>query len=69
MHHRLKWFIRVRAQGLRKGDEHLVYTVVRGMARFTITGVCIFCLPFVRFRISRYGMSEIAHLGTAVSVR
>ena len=27
MHHRLQWFIHLRAQGLRKGDEHLAYTL------------------------------------------
>jgi len=25
MHHRLKWFIHLRAQGLQKGDEHPAY--------------------------------------------
>ena len=28
MHHRLQWFIYLRAHGLRKGDEHPAYTLL-----------------------------------------
>jgi len=41
MHHRLQWFIHLRAHGLRKGDEHPAYTPHR--ARHT--------LPFYRLLI------------------
>jgi len=32
MHHRLQWFIHLRAHGLREGDEHPTYTPLRSMA-------------------------------------
>jgi len=36
MRRRLQWFIRLRAHGLRKGDEHSSYTPARGMRQFII---------------------------------
>ena len=34
MHHRLQWFIHLRAHGLGKGDEHPAYTRLSGMTPY-----------------------------------
>ena len=35
MHHRLQWFILLRDQSLRNGDEHPAYNLSTGMTQFT----------------------------------
>ena len=37
MHHRLRWFIHLVAQGLKKGNEHPAYTLCGGVAHSTFT--------------------------------
>jgi len=39
MRHRLQWFIRLRAHGLRKGDEHPAYTRRGVWHSFTFAGI------------------------------
>jgi len=31
---RLKWFIHLQARGLREGDEHSTYTLLKGVAHY-----------------------------------